>query len=111
MLANHEENPIAREGLSCYAARQADMYRSIIQSFMKLWSILITQAAVYTLDEGQEHEDETEDTAGQARNCRQPVELALGDIEADVTSFATGGIRCGESKHIRLRVLCVERLL
>ena len=53
MLANHEENPIAREGLSCYMARQADMYRRII----KLWSILITQAAVYTLDEGQEHED------------------------------------------------------
>ena len=58
MLANHEENPIAREGLSCYMARQADMYRRIIQSFMKLWSILITQAAVYTLDEGQEHEDD-----------------------------------------------------
>lgn len=52
VFANHENDPIVRDGLVSYAAKQADLRRSLVQSFQHLWGIPITEVVQYTMDEG-----------------------------------------------------------
>ena len=52
MFANHENDPIVRDGLASYAVKQADLRRSLVQSFQHIWGIPIMEVVQYTMDEG-----------------------------------------------------------
>ena len=56
-LASHEQNIIIREGLTCYAAEQAEIRRAMAQSYLHIWGLPITEAVLYTMDDDQEEDD------------------------------------------------------
>lgn len=51
-------HPVIQEGLACYAAKQADIRRSLMESFWAIWDFPIAEIPLYTMDEGMEDDDE-----------------------------------------------------
>ena len=84
--SHHEAEPIIREGLSCYAARQADISRGLADSFMKLWSIPITEVPLYTIDAGNEDIDDVAtvpDPIDGADNAMEDAPQVVYDSDSD----------------------------
>lgn len=56
MSTEHEDADVCN-GLAAYAVKQADIRRSLVQTFQKIWGTPITEVAQYTMDnDGEDHE-------------------------------------------------------
>lgn len=57
LVPAEHENPDTRDGLAAYAAEQADIRRSLVQTYRKIWGTPITEVAQYTMDDdGEDNE-------------------------------------------------------